>query len=86
MTGSRCEDRPLRIQALLGVGTDGEPGETRITRGDNFLLCGGSKQTHERMVETVIRFNEKVSERGKNLRDINTRELAEITRELADDF
>ena len=85
MTGARYEDRPLNIQALLGVGTDGDPSQTRITRGDNFFLYGGSRDTHDRMVETVIRFNEQIDRRGKRLPQINVRDLRDIARELMDD-
>jgi len=85
MTGMPFEDKPLRIKALLGFGLDGEPGETRITRGDYFFLYGGSRSTHEQMVETTIKFGEKVGERGKHLAQISARELDEITRELMDE-
>jgi len=85
MTGARFEDRPLNIRALLGVGIDGEPDKTRITRGENFFLYGGSAETHERMVETALKFNEKVGQRGKRLRDINLRELTEIAREIQEE-
>ena len=85
MTGVRCEDRPLNIKTLFGLGVDGEPGETRITQGNNFFLYGGSKRTHEQMVETALKFNEKVGRRGKRLAEINARELGEIARELMDE-
>ncbi len=85
MTGARSEDRPLNVRALLGLGIDGEPGESRITRGENFFLYGGSKDTHERMVDTVLRFNEKVGERGKHLPDLSARELNDIAREMMDE-
>ena len=85
MTGARSEDRPLNIQALLGIGTDGDPGETRITRGQNFFLYGGSRDTHEQMVETALRINEKVGKRGKRLPQISANELAEIAQELMEE-
>ena len=36
---------------FLGVGLDNEDGHTRLTRGDNFVLYGGSDETHGRMQE-----------------------------------
>ncbi|MFO7958448.1 MAG: hypothetical protein R6X33_15275 [Candidatus Brocadiia bacterium] len=85
MTGMSEEEKPLNIQGLLGVGLDNDDGHTRITRGENFYLCGGSEETHERMVETTLKFNEKVERRGKPLEKINARELKEITSELREE-
>jgi hypothetical protein len=33
---------------LLGIGIDNKDEHTRITRGDNFYLHGGSEETHDR--------------------------------------
>jgi hypothetical protein len=80
------EERPLNIRGLLGIGLDGGPKHKRVTRGDNFYLIGGSRQTHEHMVETALKFNEKVEERRKPLAEINARELTEIARELHEEL
>ena len=37
---------------MLGVGLDNQDGQKRITKGENFVLVGGSEETHERMTET----------------------------------
>ncbi len=63
---------------LLGVGLDNKDGHTRITKGDNFRLLGGSKDTHEQMQETAIKFNEELSKKKKRLEEINKDEFAEI--------
>jgi hypothetical protein len=63
---------------LLGVGLDGD-GETRITRGRDFLLAGGSRETHERMTEHAVRVAEELERRGMELGDVRTaEELREI--------
>jgi hypothetical protein len=64
-----------RILGLLAVGLDGEDGHKRITRTDDFLLVGGSAETHERMQETAIRFEEELDRRGKSLAEM---EIAEV--------
>jgi hypothetical protein len=84
MTGMRADERPLNIAGLLGVGFDARPDEKRVTRGENFLLVGGSRETHGRMVETVLTFNELVDKRGKRLEEVNARDLGEIAEELRD--
>jgi len=85
MTGLRFDEKPLNLRGLLGVGLDGRREELRVTRGANFWLYGGSQDTHGRMVDTALKFNEKIDERGKSIEQINARELAEIARELRED-
>ena len=63
---------------LLGVGFDHRDGHKRITRSNNFLLVGGSKQTHEQMREKVIRLNEELRKRGKDLDRVGSKEFEEI--------
>ncbi len=63
---------------LLGVGLDGSDGHTRITRGDNFLLLGGSSDTHEVMQETAIKLNEELKSRRTTLDAVSAPELRDI--------
>lgn len=73
-----------RTAALLGLGLDAQDGQTRITRGENFLLYGGSSETHSSMQETAIKINEKLDRRGKRLEDVSLAELGDIWREVCD--
>lgn len=66
---------------LLGVGFDNTDGHKRVTRGDNFYLAGGSEETHERMTETVIKFNEKLAKKGKHLQELSKDEFTDMMRE-----
>ena len=68
---------------LLGVGLDDKDGHTRITKGDNFYLAGGSEETHGRMAETAIKVNEKLTTRGKELSDLSKDEFVDILMESA---
>ena len=74
-------DEAARQAMLLGVGFDKTDGHKRITKGDNFYLAGGSEETHERMTETVIKFNEKLSRRGKHLQELSQEEFTDLMRE-----
>ena len=67
---------------LLGFGLDNTDGHTRITRGENFHLFGGSKDTHEIMQERAIKINEKLKERSKTLDTVGTQEFREIAEEV----
>lgn len=63
---------------LLGVGLDNDDGHKRITKGEQFVLVGGSAETHERMTETTIKTFEELKRRDKRLETVDPRELAEI--------
>ena len=69
--------------AVLGVGLDATDGHKRITRGEDFLLAGGSQETHSAMQETVIKVSEKLSGRGKRIRDASVEELRDLFGEAA---
>lgn len=69
---------------MLGIGLDGRDGHTRLTRGDNFVLYGGSAQTHAAMREKAEQLNEQLDRRGKSLDEVSPAELSEIWREICD--
>jgi hypothetical protein len=62
---------------LLGVGLDSD-GHKRVTTGPNFALVGGSQETHEVMTEKVIKINEKLAAKGKQLEEVSREELDDI--------
>jgi hypothetical protein len=63
---------------LLGVGLDNDDGHKRITTGEKFVLVGGSEETHGRMTETVVKTFEELKSRGKQLHEVEPKELSEI--------
>jgi hypothetical protein len=67
---------------LVGVGLDSTDGHTRLTRGPNFHLVGGSKETHEVMQETAIKVNEALKKRGRHLEEVTPREFTDILHNL----
>ena len=69
--------------ALLGLAFDATDDQKRLTRGKNFVLAGGSHETHARMQETAVKMNEHLDRKGKRLEDVTPRELGDI---LADTF
>ena len=62
---------------MLGLGLDGD-GHKRVTSGPNFLLMGGSEETHEVMTEKVIKINEKLTAAGKRLEEVSRKEFDDI--------
>jgi hypothetical protein len=76
--------RPRRA-GILGLAFDAEDGQTRISKGDNFLLYGGSQDTHSVMQETVLKINEHLDDRGQRLEDVSRKELRDILRDVWQD-
>ncbi len=70
--------KPASTAHLLGVGFDHEDGHKRLTSAEQFTIVGGSEETHGRMTETVIKTFEELKHRGKHLRTVEPKELAEI--------
>lgn len=72
--------------AMLGLGLDNDDGHTRLTRGENFTLLGGSEETHARMQETAIKINEQLDKRGQKLEDVTSSEFREIYHKVVEDL
>ena len=72
--------KPRKTVALLfGVGLDGDGGHKRITKGRDFLLVGGSEETHAELQERAIKVNEELDRRGIRLIDVRSpHEMREI--------
>lgn len=73
--------KPKRKAHLLGLGLDSD-GHKRMTKGENFTLVGGSKETHEQMTEKAVKINEKLKARGKHLDNVSHEEFDDIAREV----
>lgn len=66
---------------MLGVGLDSD-GHKRLTTGPNFVLAGGSEETHEVMTEKAIKINEKLAAKGKQLEEVSHEEFDEIAQSV----
>ena len=69
---------------LLGLALDAEDEQKRITRSKDFVLAGGSEESHGMMRETVIRVTEKLDQRGKSLRNVSAEELQDTFHDVID--
>ncbi len=77
-----AKKKKLRRKGLmLGLGLDSD-GHKRVTAGSNFMLLGGSKETHEVMTEKAIKINEKLAAKGKSLEDVSHEEFDEIAQSV----
>jgi len=66
---------------ILGLGLDSD-GHKRLTTGPNFLLAGGSQETHEVMTEKVIKINEKIAATGKPLEEVSHEQFDDIVQSV----
>lgn len=69
--------KPRGKAMMLGLGFDSD-GHKRVTTGPNFALVGGSQETHDVMTEKVIKINEKLAAKGKQLETVSAEEFADI--------
>jgi hypothetical protein len=67
---------------MIGLGLDNDDGHTRLTRGENFVLYGGSQDTHATMQETAVKINERLNREGKRLEDVSAGEFATLCRDV----
>ncbi|MBI3838281.1 MAG: hypothetical protein HY288_10165 [Planctomycetia bacterium] len=74
----RVAKKRTKKAALVGLAFDAEDGHTRLTRGKNFVLCGGSAETHAVMQETATKINEHLDRRGRCLEEVSLGELRDI--------
>ena len=75
-------NRPTRrVTGVLGVAFDAQDGQKRVTRGPDFVLAGGSADSHKRMQDTMIQVGRKLEERGKRVRDASPNELRDLIAE-----
>jgi len=75
------KSKDVELLGLLGVGLDNQDGHQRVTRGEEFLLLGGSEETHERMQDAAIRVTEKLKDKGKTLREASVEEVIDLLRD-----
>jgi len=69
---------------LIGVGLDNQDGHNRVTQGEEFLLVGGSEETHENMQDVAIHVIESLKNKGKRLQDAEIQEVIELLRKTMD--
>jgi len=79
----RAANRKANSAALLGLAFDAADGHKRLTRGKNFLLLGGSEESHTVMQETAVKINEHLDRQGKRLEDASLNELRDICQQVA---
>jgi hypothetical protein len=78
MRAKESRNKATKKATLLGLAFDAEDEQKRITRGKNFVLAGGSEETHSVMQETAIKLNEQLDRRGKRLEDVSPSELRDM--------
>jgi hypothetical protein len=73
-----------KVVAMLGVGLDQKDDHKRITQAEDIILLGGSEETHEKMQDVAIHFNESLKDRGKRLCDASPEEVFDLLQRAMD--
>jgi len=74
-----------QVVGFLGVGLTNDDGHKRVTCNGPFLLVGGSEETHERLQDISIRFNEALQKRGKTLPETPVEEVIDLLHEAGEE-
>ena len=64
----------------MGFGLDGD-GHARVTKGDDFVLLGGSEHTHEHMQDGVQKLHDTLRKMGTDFQSASGDEVAEAAHE-----
>jgi hypothetical protein len=75
---SKPAPKAAKVRGLLGLALDNDDGHKRLTTGEQFVLVGGSAESHERMTEAVVKTFEELKRRHKRLETVELKELDEI--------
>ena len=79
MSSNRKKKKPEReVVGFIGVGLDNQDGHKRVTQSEHFLIVGGSEETHERMQDTALKFDEALKRLGKNLKETSAEEALDL--------
>jgi hypothetical protein len=75
----QSNSRPRRLRAaLIGLCLDNADDQSRLTRGDQSLIVGGSAETHAELRATALKMEEELDRRGRRLGDLDPLELADL--------
>jgi hypothetical protein len=80
----RKKNKP-EVVGFIGLGLDNQDGHKRVSSSEHFLIVGGSEETHERMQDTALKFDESLKRAGKNLGETSPEEAADLLRDALDD-
>ena len=84
MSSSRQPSSTTRT-GVLGLGLDATDGHKRVTQGSDFLLLGGSHETHERMQGMVVRMSERLKRKGKTYAELSRNEFEDLACDSLDE-
>ena len=70
------------VMGLVGVGFAATDGHPRLTKGDDFVLFGGSEATHAQLQDLTIRLTERLKLKGKRIAGADMREIRDIVQDL----
>jgi hypothetical protein len=76
--------RQEEVVGFLGIGFDADDGHKRVTTGENFMLVGGSEDTHDRMIDTATHVNGELRKRGKTIAEAEVEEVVDLFREASE--
>lgn len=76
------EDSKEEKAIIVGIAGNSKDNHKRITKGENFCLYGGTEESHDNMIESVLEFNALRTKYGKSLDELTEDEYFKIVNDL----
>lgn len=73
------------INHFIGICIDNDDGHKRLTQAEQFLIIGGSKESHELLTVACLKTFENLKQNGKRLEQIEPDELIAIINKIIED-
>jgi len=77
---SMADRSDLQRRLVMGVGLDSD-GHARVTRGEDFVILGGSEGTHHHMQDGVMKFQETLRKMGTDQHRASNEQMEEAAHE-----
>jgi len=69
------------MSKMVIVGITESDGHKRITKSSDFVLFGGTKETHEQMQDAAMKFTDLRKRSGRELHECSKKEVLDLARE-----
>ncbi len=71
---------------MIGICIDNDDGHKRVTQVEQFLVVGGSQESHEVLTLACLKVFENFKQTGKRIESIEPDELIEIINKIIENF
>lgn len=71
---------------IIGICLDNDDGHKRITQAEQFLVMGGSHESHQVLTQACLKVFENLKQTGQRLESLEPDELIDIINKVIETF